>query len=145
MTPLEEFLGKHGGTPFRHSRLLVPGLRSGRWVLEDHPRAGTASLPCRHFREVYQLRYRRLDEPDPGLGPYLRAARADALALCEEAARTPGEPVEVWSFFMAPYLHLDVFVAGRSQRVLGCVRGVDSQHEEEAEADEEVRRTLALP
>jgi hypothetical protein len=49
------------------------------------------------------------------------------LALCDELAKTPEEPVELWSFSMAPYYKFNVFEGANSQRILGCNFAADQR------------------
>jgi hypothetical protein len=90
-------------------------------------------LPCRHFLEIYRYRAVHLSRYQTA---HARSLREDVLALCDELAKTPEEPVQVWRFSMAPYYNFAVFEGVNSQRILGCNSTADRRLMSEQEWEE---------
>jgi hypothetical protein len=122
MSDTEIFLDRHERSQFRHRDELLAAILSGECVLTERPRPELSSLPCSYFLHIYQIRARHLE---PYTTPHARSIWEDVLDLCEELEKTPDEPVQFWSFAMAPHVVFNVSEGAETLRVLGCIKAVD--------------------
>lgn len=120
---LNDFITRHGRATFRHSAELFAAIRSGACVL-DHAANGTQSLPCSHLVHIYR---RRADHLRQFSSPHAACVTADVLALLAELERSPEEPCGLWGFSLSPHFKFSIFEGLTSQRILGCIRGVDDR------------------
>jgi hypothetical protein len=135
MTGLEIFLHRHEHSHFRHSKELMAEIRAGKCVLArtQNSRRSRSTVPCHRVLEIYCYRAVALSRYQTA---HACSLREDVLALCDELAKMPEEPVELWSFSMAPYYRFNVFEGANSQRILGCIIAVDQSLMTEQELEE---------
>ena len=120
----EQFIERHKDSEFRLKDELFAKLSSGECVLDYNPEGQQSSLPCSHFLHIYRRRAEHLRRFD---APHAQRLREDALALCEELAKTPDEICRLWVFSLPPYSDYTVFEGAESGRILGCLFTVDKR------------------
>lgn len=122
MNTQERFIEKYRDCEFRHKDELFARLRADECIIKGTPEDHGRWESCRHFLSIYRIRAEHLRQFDT---PHAQRLREDALALCEELAKTPDEVCRLWRFSLPPHSFYIVFEGAESGRILGCILGAD--------------------